>query len=305
MKSKVLITGGSGLVGSHLSAKLHSGGYEVVHLSRSKNKSSKYQTFRWDIDKGFIEDGAFENVSHIIHLAGAGIADKRWSDKRKKELTSSRIKSANLIFSFLKTHDHEIETFISASATGIYGCDTGSVWQTEDQLPLGDDFLAKLTKSWESAADQFSDLGLRIVKLRMGLVLDKNGGLINKLLPMANLSLGSAFGSGKQFMSWIHINDLSNIFIKSIERHEIQNVYNAVAPNPLTNKEFVKQLSKVLGKPYFLPNTPSLILKLVLGELSSAILGGIRVSSKKIEEAGYKFQFAELRDALGDLLSRS
>ncbi len=304
MKSKILITGGSGLVGSHLSLILHRRGYEVVHLSRYKNDTAKFRTFYWDINKAFIEDGAFENVSHIIHLAGAGIADKRWSDSRKKELTSSRIESANLLLSYLKSHDHNIKTFISASATGIYGIDTAGLPQIEDQNSLGDDFLAILTQDWESVADQFFDLGLRVVKLRMGLVLDKNGGLINKLLPMAKLGLGSAFGSGKQFMSWIHINDLSNIFINAIENHELQNVYNAVAPNPVTNKEFVKKLSEILGKPYFLPNTPSLILKLVLGELSAAILGGNRVSSKKIEKAGFKFQFAELRDALSDLLNR-
>ncbi len=184
------------MVGSHLSSKLQSQGYEVVHLSRNKSASSKFQTFRWEINRGFIEEGAFKNVSHVIHLTGAGIADKRWSAKRKKELISSRVESANLIYNYLKSNNHKIETFISASATGIYGSDTGSDLQTEDQLSLADDFLAKLTQNWEAAANQFSDLGLRVVKLRMGLVLDKDDGLMKKMKPLANLGLGSAFGSG-------------------------------------------------------------------------------------------------------------
>lgn len=304
MKSKVLITGGSGLVGSRLSEILLGKGYEVVHLSRYGNKSSKFQTFTWDIDKGHIEDGAFENVKYIIHLAGAGVAEKRWSDKRKQILTSSRVDSANLIYTWLKSGDHHVEGFISASAIGIYGFDTGGILQSEDRIQLGDDFLANLTKKWETASDQFTDLEIRVIKLRIGLVLSEKGGLLEKLLPLAKLGLSSAFGSGEQYMSWIHIDDLADMFIKAIENHEIQGVYNTVAPNPVTNKEFVKQLSEVINKPYILPNTPKFILSMVLGELSSAITGGNKVSSKKIEETGFNFQFPELSEALRDLLKK-
>ena len=302
MSSKILITGGSGLVGSHLSEILLGKGYEVVHLSRYRNKVSKFQTFTWDINKGHIEEGAFENVKYIIHLAGTGIAEKRWTDKRKQILTSSRVDSASLIYTWLKSGDHSVEAFISASAIGIYGFDTGGILQSEDRIQLGDDFLATLTKKWETAADQFTDLGIRVIKLRIGLVLSKKGGLLGKLVPLAKLGLSSAFGSGEQYMSWIHIDDLANMFIKAIENPEIHGVYNAVAPKPVTNKEFLKQLSEVLQKPYFLPNTPKFILSLVLGELSSAITGGNKVSSKKIEEVGFNFQFPELSEAIRDLL---
>lgn len=304
MHSKILISGGSGLVGAQLSEKLVGQGYEVVHLSRFDFKSSKFRTFTWDIHSGLIEDGAFEHVEYIIHLAGAGIAEKRWSAGRKQTLTSSRVDGANLIFKYLQSGNHQVKAFISASAIGIYGCDTGGIVQTEDRLQLGDDFLATLTKKWELAADQFEDLGIRVVKLRLGNVLSKNGGLLGKLLPFARLGLSSPFGSGEQYMSWIHMDDLISIFMHAIEQNEIQGIYNAVAPNPVMNKEFVKQLALVLNKPSFLPNTPKFALKLILGELSSAITGGNKVSSKKIEQAGFSFQFSDLGEALRNLLKK-
>lgn len=304
MNQKVLITGGSGLVGTQLSEKLVQQGYEVVHLSRSQNSSSTYKIFTWDISNKIIEEDAFENVNYIIHLAGAGIADKRWSDKRKRVLTSGRVDGAKLIYSYLKSGDHNVEAFISASAIGIYGFDTGGILQTEDRFQLGDDFLATLTKKWESAADQFTDLGIRVIKLRFGLVLSENGGLLEKLAPLAKLGLSSAFGSGEQFMSWIHIEDLTEICIAAIKNHEMHGPYNAVSPNPVTNKQFLAALSKVLNKPYFLPNTPQFVLKIILGELSSAITGGNKVSPKKILETNFNFQFPGLREALRDLIKK-
>lgn len=304
MKSKILITGGTGLVGTRLSEKLVEQGYNVVHLSRNQNNASTYKTFSWDISKGIIEEGAFESVHHIIHLAGAGIAEKRWSAKRKQILTSSRVDGANLIFKYLKSSDHHVKTFISASAIGIYGFDTGGIIQTEERIQLGDDFLATLTKKWELAADKFSEAGIKVVKLRLGHVLSKGGGLMRKLLPLANLGLSSPFGAGEQYMSWIHIDDLTKIFIYAIEQQDIQGVYNAVAPIPVTNKDFLKQLTMVLNKPFFLPNTPKFVLKLIFGELSSAITGGNNVSSTKIEQAGFDFQFTELSEALRNLLRK-
>lgn len=292
------------MVGTQLSDKLVEQGYEVVHLSQRQSNNSRYKIYTWDIPNGIIEDGAFDNVRYIIHLAGAGIAEKRWTDKRKQILTSSRVDGANLIYSYLKSNENHVKAFISASAIGIYGFDTGGIIQTEERIQLGDDFLATLTKKWELAADQLEDSGIRVIKLRIGLVLSENGGLLGKLLPLGNFGLSSAFGSGEQYMSWIHIDALANLFLHTIERHEIQGVYNAVAPNPVTNNEFLGQLAVVLNKPYFLPNTPKFVLKLIFGELSSAITGGNKVSSKKIEEVGYDFQFTELNEALKNLLKK-
>lgn len=304
MSLKVLITGGSGLVGTTLSSKLTEQGYEVIHLSRFKSKSSKYKTFTWDIAEGVIEQGALDGVDVIIHLAGAGVADKRWTDERKRVLTSSRIDSANLIFEQLKSMNKKINAFISASAIGIYGFDTGGIVQTEDRIQLGDDFLATLTKKWELAADQFGDLGTRVVKLRIGLVLSREGGLLEKLLPVAKIGMSSAFGSGDQYMSWIHIDDLVNMFVESIKNKKLNGVYNAVAPNPVSNKEFLSILSDALNRPYFLPNTPKFLLKFVFGELASAITGGNKVSSRKIEASGFKFQFEDLQASLKDLMRK-
>ena len=304
MNSKILITGGSGLVGVYLSDKLTQQGFEVLHLSRNKNSKSKYKTFFWDIPKGIIEEGALDDVRYIIHLAGAGVADKKWTTARKHLLISSRVDSANLIYSYLKNHKHTVEAFISASAIGIYGADTGGILKSEDRIQLGDDFLATLTKKWESAADQFHDLNIRVVKLRAGLVLSANGGLLAKLMPMAKMGLSSAFGNGNQYMSWIHIEDLVSMFIKAISIQDFNGVYNAVAPQPVTNKVFLRELSSTLNRPYFLPHTPKFFMRLIFGELSSVITGGNLVSSKKVEEAGFKFRFVQLKDALNDLIKR-
>jgi len=302
MAEKVLLTGGTGLIGSQLADQLAAKGYDIVLLSRDKNKSSKYTTFTWDVSNGFIEAKALEDVDYIVHLAGAGVADKRWTDERKKELASSRIDSANLIYDQLHKSKRKIKAFISASAIGIYGFETGSILQTEDRKQMGDDFLATLTKKWEVAADQFSDISEKVVKLRIGLVLSTKGGLLDKLVPITKFGLGSAFGSGEQYMSWIHIEDLVNMFIVAIEKDTIDGVYNAVAPNPVTNKEFLETLSDVLNRPFFLPNTPKFLMRMALGELASAVTGGNKVSSEKISNTGFQFKFRILRESLEDLL---
>lgn len=302
MAKKILITGGTGLLGSALSDRLNSLGYEVVHLSRFKSKVSKYQIFTWDIANALIEDGALEGVDYIIHLAGAGVADKRWTDERKKVLASSRIDSAALILDQLKKSGKKIKAFISASAIGIYGFDTGGIEQTEERTQLGDDFLATLTKKWEHAANQFNVSSERVVKFRIGLVLSQKGGLLEKLVPITKLGLASAFGNGEQYMSWIHIDDLVEMFVKAIEDDSLEGTFNAVAPNPVANKKFLKTLAETLNRPFFLPDTPKFVLKMVLGELASAITGGNKVSSEKIKQAGFRFQHPDLDESLNDLL---
>ncbi len=304
MNKKILITGGSGLVGSRLSEKLVEKDFEVLHLSRSNSKSEKYQTFTWDIQRGKIESGAFDGLKGIVHLAGANVAGKKWTPERKKVLESSRIDSANLILSHLNSLKQKPQTFISASAIGIYGFDTGGIPLTEDRIQLGDDFLATLTKKWEAAADQFADLNMRVVKFRIGLVLSANGGLLEKYKPLVNMGLGSALGSGEQYMSWIHIDDLVDMIIEAIENENLTGTYNAVAPKPVTNKEFVRTLAEILGKPYFLPNAPKFVLKLAFGELASVITGGNNASSKKIQDAGFNFQFNKLHESLADIFRK-
>ncbi len=302
MGSKVLITGGSGLIGMALSKRLEENSHEVVHLSRMKKAGLPYTTFIWDIDKDFIEEGTFDGVNAVIHLAGANIAEKRWTAKRKKELADSRIMGARLIYDHLSSRRHEVKAFISASAIGIYGYDTGDELITEDHPADSHDFLAILTRQWEATADAFSELKIRVVKLRIGLVLSKEGGLLKKLLPFARLGLSSAFGTGRQFMSWIHIDDLTEIFVMTVSDETVTGAYNAVAPNPVTNREFLKILARTTGMPYFLPNTPKVALRLMLGEMAEAVAGGNRVSCRKIIEAGFRFKYKNLEDALKDLL---
>ena len=302
MRKKVLITGGSGLIGTALSARLVRDGYEVVHLSRKRPKDSPYKTFLWNIDDNFMEEGALDGVGTIIHLAGANIADKRWTARRKKELADSRIDSARLIRDKLSSVSHEVETFISASAIGIYGYDTGDAWITEDHAAHPHDFLAVLTRQWEEAADAFKEMNIRVVKLRIGLVLSRHGGLLKKLLLPAKLGLSSAFGTGRQFMSWIHIDDLTAMFAKAIADPQMSGAYNAAAPQPVTNREFLKTLAKALHRPYFMPAIPRAVLKLMLGEMADAVAGGNRVSCQKITEAGFQFRFENLETALADLL---
>ncbi len=301
-KTHVLITGGTGLVGRQLSGELVTRGYTVSHLSRERAPAGQFDTYLWDPSKDFIEEKALENVDYIIHLAGAGVADKRWTIQRKEELYNSRIDSADLIFKKLKKGKKKPSAFISASAIGIYGYDTGNVLVTEDQKIQADDFLSDLVQNWESAADQFKELGTRVVKFRIGLVLSDQGGLLKRLRPIVNYGLAAPFGNGKQFMSWIHIDDLVRLFVESLENHMLNGTYNAVAPHPVSNRVFLKVLSQLLGKPLILPGIPKFLLKLGLGEMAEAIAGGNYVSCKKILEMGFRFKYPELEPALNNLL---
>lgn len=292
------------MLGMHLSDKLAKAGFDVVHLSRQKPDTVPYPTFVWNLETGEIEKGAFDKVEYIIHLAGAGIADKRWTKSRKKVLGTSRIGSANVMYSHLKSNEKSLKAFISASAIGIYGYDTGNTVQKESQEAAGSDFLSWLTHYWEAAADQFDEMSERTVKFRIGLILSEKGGVLKKMMPMVKLGLGSALGTGNQYMSWIHIDDVANMMLKAIQDKNMNGVYNAVAPQPITNSHFVKRLSKVMLRPYFLPNTPKFVLNMVFGELAEAIVGGNNVSSEKIEKAGFAFRFANITNALKDLVNK-
>jgi uncharacterized protein (TIGR01777 family) len=299
---KILITGASGLVGLALTQYLLENNFEIVHLSRSKKNNSSVPTFVWDIKRGYLEDGVFENISHIVHLAGAGIADQRWTEKRKQEIIDSRTKSAELLFNGVTKLNNKPDTFISASAIGYYGAITSDNIFIEEDKPA-DDFQGKVCKLWEKSADLFSDIGIRTVKLRFGVVLSVNGGALKKMLLPTKFGLGSALGSGKQFLPWVHINDVIKIISKSISDNKMQGPYNVVAPSFDTYDKFSSTLAHVLKKPYFLPNVPSFLLRLAFGEMSAIILKGSRISSEKLIKNGYKFQFDNLETALKNLVN--
>ncbi len=301
MSKTILITGGTGLVGTRLTEILQSKNYSVKYLSRSAGVKNGIESFKWDINAGTIDEKAFENVSAIIHLAGAGVADKKWTTERKKEILDSRTKSTQLIKDTLAKIDHKVKCVVSASAIGYYGWDTGGVWVKEGSR-FGDDFLATVTKAWEEKVDEIESLGIRVAKLRIGIVFSEKGGALYELSKPIKFGVGAPLGPGDQYMSWIHIDDLCRMFIYACENKDVKGVFNAAGPNPETNKVITKMAAEVLGKPCFLPNVPSFILKIILGKRAAMVLGGSRVSSEKIQSLGFEFKFPELKNALKDLL---
>ncbi|HAI75784.1 MAG TPA: TIGR01777 family protein, partial [Microscillaceae bacterium] len=264
---KILITGGSGLVGKKLTHKLLQKGYEVAILSRNNTRSAEATYYQWDIEKGYINPEALQNTQGIIHLAGAGVADKNWTKERKQEILESRIRSTELLYNSLKELDEKPLSFISASAIGIYGDRDVNTKLTESSSP-GNGFLAEVTQLWEKSIDKVNDLGIRTAKIRIGIVLSTQGGALPKICQPIKLGAGAPLGSGEQGVSWIHIDDLCDIFIYALENTSIQGAYNAVAPEPVDNSLLTKAIAKHLKKLLLLPNVPSFALKLMLGEMA-------------------------------------
>ncbi len=292
----VLITGGTGLIGRELTKRLTNRGHIVNILTRSPKKSNE---FLWNIKEQFIDEDAFKNVSHIIHLAGAGIADKRWTDKRKKELINSRVKTASLLFNKVQEYQVPLKKFISASGIGYYGAITSEKVFTEKDPPEND-FISKICVKWEKAAQTFKQLDIPISILRTGVVLSKNGGALQKINTPLFLS---ALGTGKQYMPWIHIYDLCELYIKSVEDSNFKGIFNAVAPEHQTNESFTKTLGKTIHKPTLPINAPSFILKTALGEMAYILLKGSKVSAEKVS-LFYTFNFPSLQAALTNIYDK-
>lgn len=285
----ILITGGTGLVGTELTKLLVKKNHEVRILSRNPSKKNEY---KWDISKDFIDEKALENLDFIIHLAGAGIADKRWTDNRKKIIVDSRVETANLIFNKIKEQKIALKGFISASGSNFYGTKTtDKIYEETDNA--GNDFLGEVCVKWEAAAQQFSTLHIPVTILRTGIVLAKKGGALEKM----KTPIVSPLGSGNQYMSWIHIDDLCEMYSYSIENN-LTEIYNAVAPEHHTSKTFSKALAKSINRPFLPFGVPAFILKLVFGEMAIILLKGSRISSKKIEKNGFSFRFSTLNKAL-------
>ncbi|PKV66552.1 TIGR01777 family oxidoreductase [Pontibacter ramchanderi] len=296
MAGKILITGGSGLIGSRLSEMLIDQGYEVAHLSRSPDKYSHYKTFRWDVQAGSLDENAITYADYIIHLAGAGLADEKWTKERKREILRSRVDSSQLLYKGLQQQKHRVKAFISASAIGIYG-DSGDQLMSEEST-YGEDFMAEVCKAWEASVWPIKDLGIRTVILRTGIALSEKGGALPQMARPVKLMAGAPFGSGKQYMSWIHMDDLCRLYIRAIEDTQFAGVYNAVAPHPVTNQEFTEALAEVMHKPLVLPKVPSFALNMMLGEMSAVVLSGQRVSANKVLQTGFTFEYNYLDEAL-------
>ena len=299
---RVLITGATGLVGSHITKLCDQKGIKVNYLTTSKDKiedQPEYKGFYWNIENREIDENCFKNVDAIIHLAGADIA-KRWTSSYKKEIIASRTQSADLLLETLKNSGFKIPRFISASAIGIYPSSMEKLY-FEDDKSVDDSFLGEVVELWEASADKFKNLGMEVAKIRIGLVLAREGGAFPKLKDPVSFNVGTAFGSGKQWQSWVHIEDLAGIFLHVLE-NKLSGVFNGVAPNPVTNEEMMKEIATQLNKSIWLPNVPAIALKVALGEMATVLLSSQLVSSDKIEKAGYEFRYKNLIKALEDLV---
>ena len=295
----ILITGGTGLVGTALVKKLEERNHTVRILTRSE--SEEKNEFYWNIAEKKIDDKAFENLDCIIHLAGANISE-RWTDDYKKELYSSRIDSTDLLREYCVEKGIHLKAFISSSGVNYYGTFTSDQILTEDSEIVENDFLAKLCVAWENAADQFESIAERVVCLRTAVVLSRIGGAFPLLKKTVNLNIGSGVGTGKQWMNWIHIVDLVNMYVEAAENTSINGKYNAVADEIPTNHVFMKKLAKAADK-FFLPfNVPPFVMKSVFGEMSSIILEGTRADNKKIKSQGFDFKYSTVDEAFKNLV---
>jgi uncharacterized protein (TIGR01777 family) len=305
----VLITGGTGLVGGALSSLLLDKGYKVIILSRSKAESnakpiiqSNLSFAHWDIKKQEIDIAALQAADYIIHLAGAGVMDKKWTAAYKKEIVSSRAESAKLIVDSLRNNTNKVKAVISASAIGWYN--TNETVHTEDE-PADNSFLGETCKLWEESMEPVTQLNKRLVKLRIGIVLSKDGGALKEFMNPLRFGIAAILGNGKQIISWIHIDDLCNLFLFAIENEQLHGVYNAVAPKPVNNKNLTITLAKKMKGKFYLPvHVPTFILKLMLGGRSIEILKSAAVSCKKIQDAGFNFQFKTIETALENVVKK-
>lgn len=299
---KVLITGATGLVGTKLVSLLLQNNYSVHYLTTNKKEiqsEPNYQGFFWDPQKGNIDEAAISGVDAIIHLAGASISN-RWTAKHKQAIIESRTLTTNLLYRTLKSGNHQVRQFISASAIGIYPNSLTNFY-SEEEKSVDNSFLGNVVVKWEQSVDNFKRLNIKVCKIRTGLVLAEKGGMLQELVKPIKLGFGSPFGSGKQWQSWIHIDDLVHIYLFAL-KNNLQGVYNAVAPNPVTNKQLTHDVAKTLNKPFFMPAIPTFVLKLMLGEMHILLVSSQKVSSKKIEENGFQFKFPKLQPALENLL---
>ncbi|MFQ3575031.1 MAG: TIGR01777 family oxidoreductase [Cytophagales bacterium] len=297
MNKTVLITGAGGMLAQKVSNQLKAKGYQVRFLSRNPKSNEQ---FKWDIEKAYIDEKAFDNLTHIVHLAGASVGEKKWTKPRKKEIIDSRVETAKLLNKYVLEKGLNLEAFISASGISFYGKDTKDLIVDENS-PKGDGFLADVVELWEKAADDFSKHSKRVVKLRFGVILDKNSGMIQKLAPLFNLGLGSAVGSGKQFLPWVHAEDACNSVFFAIENEELNGVFNIVAEEAITNQEFSRAFAKSMKKPFFLPPVPGFVLKITLGEMAEMVLGGNRVSNLKSLQNGFTYEFDNIKKALNHI----
>jgi uncharacterized protein (TIGR01777 family) len=301
----ILITGGTGTIGKVLTKALVKKGYQVIILTRSRSVQNEpgISYAVWDVNRQIIEREAVSKADHIIHLAGANVADKRWTETRKKEIADSRVKSAELLIRTLKETNNRVQSLISSSAIGWYGPDPvlPNPRPFIETDPADNSFLGQTCLQWENSLAPVIELGKRLVKIRTGIVIDKEAGVVKEFSKPLKFGLATILGSGRQIMSWIHVDDLVRMYIEAIENSTFEGAYNGVAPHPVSNKELVLALARTQNKFYIPVHVPAFVLKIVLGEMSIEVLKSATVSSKRIEQTGFMFQYPELKQALASL----
>lgn len=306
--ANILITGGTGLVGKALTQVLVAKGHHVAILTRNPMASThpNISYHAWDIPKGTIDPQAIGQADHIIHLAGAGVADKRWNKKRKQEILDSRVQSGELLVHALQTIPNQVQSLISASGIGWYGPDTAKSLEKGfmEDAPADTAFLGETCRLWEKAVAPIASMGKRLVIFRLGIVLSNDGGAMLEFKKPVKFGIAAILGSGKQIISWIHIQDLCQLFVQAIETESFAGVYNAVAPETVSNKHFMLTLAAKMKGRFFLPfHVPAFLLELIMGEMSVEVLKSAKVNSYKIQSAGFKHQYPTIDQALEELVS--
>ena len=299
MDQHILLTGATGMLGKDLIESLQQRGYKVSILARKLQKIKDVNVYLWDVYNQKIDIKCLEGINSIIHLTGENISKEKWSDKRKKEIIDSRVMSAALLFKTIRENENQVKHFISASAVGYYG-NRGEEILTEENK-AGTDFLADTCVKWENAADEGKDLGLRIVKIRTGVVLSKNDGALPAMAKPIQFFAGAPLGSGKQWMPWIHFKDMTQVYIHALENTAMEGVYNACAPFPVTNKTLTKAIAKQLHRPVWPISVPAKVMELILGEMSAIVLNSTNTSVQKLLSTGFIFKYTLLDNALSDI----
>jgi uncharacterized protein (TIGR01777 family) len=299
MKQHILLTGATGMLGKSLITSLLNKGHQVSILSRKPQQLKHVNVFQWDVNAQSIDSNCLTGVDSIIHLAGENISTKKWTAKRKKEIIDSRVRSAELLFKTLKENNNVVKNFISAAAVGYYGNRYDEI--LTEKSPAGKDFLAECCVKWEAAADQFEALGIRVAKIRTGVVLAKEDGALPAMSTPIKFFAGAALGSGKQWVPWIHHKDMTEIYIYTIENEAIQGSYNACAPFPVTNKNLTKAIAKELNRPVWPFSVPDKVMQLILGEMSAIVLNSTNTVAQKLLDTGFVFKYSQLEDALSDI----
>lgn len=293
MKPTILITGAGGLVANRLKEMLGRD-YNLNFLTRNPKAANEYF---WDIERGFLDEKALDGVEYILHLAGASVGEKRWTEVRRREILTSRIGGARLLLDKIKEKNLRLKSYISASAVGYYGTMTSDEILTENS-PIGNDFLSEVCRKWEQSAEEFRSVSERVVKLRLGVVLSRKGGALPKMICPTRYYANAVLGTGRQIVTWIDIDDLAEMIRFCLKRETMDGVYNAVSPNPVSNAVFTHTLAKIMNRKIIFPPIPKWFVKLLFGEASVLLLEGSRVSCEKILAEGFAFRYGSLEASL-------